>query len=234
MSCDNSERVRREYRGNVKKSLEGHSGWKGAYQWCRGSDQILEWWITHITLFSLNNQRLFLKFSISTAELFPERGHGSMVTSLGSCFIMVLLCQREGMFPGLLKARQHAGGVVAASYQDLIRKQQWRRRQNKPIQSQTASRLLLRLFTEPAYCISTGTVRWSQVITPHESPRTPLPPLPNAQRATTDSWNMSLRSQVTIAPSILKINLAWEMSYSIIHCVIFARKLILIQCDKEN
>lgn len=42
------------------------------------------------------------------------------------------------------------------------------------------------------------------------------------------------RSQVTIAPSILKINLAREMSYSIIHCVIFACKLILIQCDKEN
>lgn len=42
------------------------------------------------------------------------------------------------------------------------------------------------------------------------------------------------RSQVTIAPSILKINLAREMSYSIIHCVMFARKLILIQCDKEN
>lgn len=60
---------------------------------------------------------------------------------------------------------------------------------------------------------------------PHQMHSVPPPPTHEVRRT---------RSQVTIAPSILKINLAREMSYSIIHCVIFARKLILIQCDKEN
>lgn len=37
--------------------------------------------------------------------------------------------------------------------------------------------------------------------------------------------NVTLWSQVTSTPSILKINLTWEMSYSIIHCVIFAGQI---------
>lgn len=175
-----------------------------------------------IRLYSVKQSRCFsLKFSITTAQLFPERGHRSMVTSWGlHCASLRCFFVREGMFPRFLKVRQCAQGAVDTSYEVLIRKQQWRC---------PSSLKLLAAFQQG----QSGEVKLSPPSSLHHPPSSP-PPLPNAQRATTDSWNMSPRSQVTIAPSILKINLAWEMSYSIIHCVIFACKLILIQCDKEN